>query len=111
MTIKGIITAFRYVQTALVALPALFTLVVKIRAAFGSEAVQEALKALGGLIDKIAPSAPMTDGTGNTPANPEREKRRRFFRFRNRLEVAGIITDAEAQELCVQHHSNPQEIA
>jgi len=92
-------------------LPAALVLIGKIRAVFGSEAVQELMKALNAFIDRVAPPAPTIDGTGTIPANLKKEQRRRIFRFRNRLEVAGIITDAEAQELCAQYHSNPYEIA
>ena len=88
-------------------LPAALVLIGKIRAVFGSEAVQEFMKALHAFIDRIAPPAQATDGTGTIPTPPKQERRRRLFRFRNRLEVAGTITDAEALELCAQHHSNP----
>jgi len=99
----------RCTPTILRHLPAALVLIGKIRDAFGSEAVQEALKAFQTLIDKFSPSTPPEDRV--IPANPNQEKRRKLFRFRNRLEIAGIITDAEAQELCAQHHSNPYEIA
>ena len=82
-------------------LPAALVLIGKIRNAFGSEAVQEVLKAFQALIDKSSPPTPQADRVN--PAIPKREKRRRLFRFRNRLEVAGIISDTEAQELCAQH--------
>jgi hypothetical protein len=92
-------------------LPAALVLIGKIRAVFGSEAVQEFMTALHTFIDRIAPPAQAADGTGTTQTPPKQERRRRFFRLRDRLEVAGIITDAEAQELCAQHYSNPSEIA
>jgi len=82
-------------------LPAALALIGKIRAAFGSDKVQEAVKALNEFLDKIAPPAPSVD---TTPAIPEKEKRRRLFRFGNRLKVAGAITDNEAQEFCAQHN-------
>jgi len=107
MSIKGIVTAFRYVQTALVAIPALFALIVKIRAAFGSDKVQEALKAIGVLIDKIAPPVPTADSTGSTPTNPEREKRRRFTRFMNRTRLAGQVPDNEVQNICAKNLIQP----
>ena len=84
-------------------LPAALVLIGKIRDAFGSEAVQEALKALQALIDKLSPPTPQVDRVD--PTNPKQEKRRRLFRFRNRLEVAGILTDTEAQELCALHNT------
>ena len=90
----------------------------KIRAAFGNDKVQEAVKALNEFLDKIAPPVPTTDsidtkptggrGQQHSPANPEREKRRRLFRFGNRLKIAGTITDNEAQEFCAQHNIEPE---
>jgi len=85
-------------------LPAAFVLINKIRAVFGSEAVHELLKALQAFIDRVAPPAPTTDSTGDIQANPKREQRRRLFRFRDRLNIAGIITDSEAQEICASHY-------
>jgi hypothetical protein len=82
-------------------LPAALVLISKIRDAFGSEAVQEFMKALYTFIDQISSSAPIADG--DTPDHPKQEQQRRLFRFRNRLTLAGIITDAEAQELCALH--------
>jgi len=87
-------------------LPAAIVLIGRIRAVFGSEAVQEFMKALYAFINRIAPPVPTTDSTGTIPANPKQEQRRRLFRFRNRLEVAGILTDAETQELCARHSTN-----
>ena len=93
-------------------LPAALALINKIRAVFGSEAVQELVKALYAFIDQMTSSASIADG--DTPDNPNQEQQRRLFRFRydrlrcdrfrNRLEVAGIITDAEAQEICALHN-------
>ena len=82
-------------------LPAALVLIGKIREAFGSESVQEILKAFQALIDNLSPPTPQADR--DIPAPPKQEQRRRLFRFRNRLEVAGILTDTEAQELCAQH--------
>ena len=107
MNITTMITVIRFLKAALVALPTALALISKIRAAFGSDKVQEAIKTLGEFIDKIAPPVPTTDSTGNTPANPEKEKRRRLFRFGSRLKVAGMITDNDVQEYCVQHHITP----
>jgi len=84
-------------------LPAAIALIGRIRAVFGSEAVQEFMKALDAFINRMAPPIPTTDSTGTIPANPKQEQRRRLFRFRNRLEVAGILTDTEARELCARH--------
>ena len=85
-------------------LPAALALIGKIRTVFGSETVQDLLKALNAFIDRIAPPAPTTNSTGTIQANPRQERRRRIFRFRNRLEVAGMMTDEETQQLCDQHH-------
>jgi len=114
MKIATMITVIRYVKAALVALPTVLVLINKIRAAFGNDKVQEAVKALNEFLDKIAPPVPTTDSTGtkptggrgqqHSPANPEREKRQRLFRFGNRLKIAGAITDNEMREYCVQHH-------
>ena len=101
----------RYFFVVLRYLPTLIAFMGRLQEVFGSEAVQELMKALNAFIDRVAPPAPTIDGTGTIPANLKKEQRRRIFRFRNRLEVAGIITDAEAQELCAQYHSNPYEIA
>jgi hypothetical protein len=59
------------------------------------------MKALHAFIDRVALPTPTTDRTIQT--NPKKERRRRIFQFRNRLDVAGIITDEEAQEFCAQH--------
>jgi hypothetical protein len=107
MNITTIMTVIRYLKAALVALPTALALIGKIRAAFGSEKVQEVMKALGEFIDKIAPPTPTTESTGSTPVNPEKEKRRRLFRLGHRLNVAGTITDNEAQEYCAQHNIQP----
>jgi len=85
-------------------LPAALVLIGKIRAMFGSEAVQDALKALQVLIDRLPPPTPATDGI--TPDNSNQARWRRFFRFRNRIIIASIITDTEAQEICDQHGLN-----
>jgi len=103
MKIATIITAVRLLKTVLVALPTALSLLHKIRAVFGSEHMKEAVKAVNEFIDKIAPPIPTPDKTGNTPPNPEKEKRRRLFRFGNRLKLAGMITDSEVQEYCAQH--------
>jgi len=92
-------------------LPAAIALIGKIRTVFGSEAVQEFMRALHAFINRMAPPGPTTDSTGTIPANPKQEQRRRLFRFRNRLEVAGILTDTEAQEICAQYHLKPYEMA
>ena len=107
MSIKGIVTAIRYLQVILAALPTTFALIGKIRAAFGSDKVQEALKALGKFIDQIAPPAPTTDSTGSTPANPEKEKRRRFTRFMNRTRLAGRVPENEVQNICAKNLIQP----
>ena len=87
-------------------LPSALALIGKIRAVFGSEAVQELMKALHAFIDRITPPTQATDGSGTIPVPPKQERRRRLFRFRDRLEVAGIITDDEAEKICALHTSN-----
>ena len=105
MKIATMITVIRYVKAALVALPTALALINKIRAAFGNDKVQEAVKALNEFLDKIAPPSPSVD---SIPAIPEKEKRRRLFRFGNRLKIAGTISDNEAQEFCAQHNLEPE---
>ena len=107
MTIKGIIATFHYVKVILAALPATVALIVKIRAAFGSEAVQAAIKAFGEYIDRIAPPAPTADSAENIPANPEKEKRRRFTRFMNRTRLAGQIPENEVRNICAKNLIQP----
>ena len=94
----------RHAPTALYHVPAVIALIRKMVAAFGSDKVQEAIKAFSALLDKLTPPSPTTDSTGTSPTNLKREQRRRLFRFRNRLDVAGMITDDEVQEFCHQHH-------
>jgi hypothetical protein len=106
MKITSIITVIRYLRAALVALPTALALISKIRAAFGNEKVQDVIKAFSAFIDKIAPPDPSAD---STPVPPEREKRRRFLRLGNRLNIAGTIADNEVQEYCVQHQSQSVE--
>ena len=107
MSIKGIITAIRYLQVALAALPATFALIGKIRTAFGSDKVQEALKAFGEFIDRIAPPTPTAGSIDSTPAKPEREKRRRFTRFMNRTRLAGQVPENEVQNICAKNLIQP----
>jgi hypothetical protein len=102
MNMKTLLFIIRNLPTLLVALPQVFALIGKIREAFGSEKVQEAIKAFNELIGN--PPVPATDGAGSNPANIKEEKRRRWFRFRNRATVAGTITDNEAWEFCAQRH-------
>ena len=94
-----LLTVARCTPAILRHLPAALALIGKIRDAFGSAAVQEFLKALHAFIDQMSPPTPTVNGGDN----PKQEQRRRLFRFRNRLEVAGILTDTEAQELCALH--------
>jgi len=101
------ITIIRNLTMLLAALPSAFALIGRIREAFGSDKVQEAIKALNEFIDKIAPPAPTADSTGNIPANPEREKRRRFFRFMNRTRLAGRISDGEVWVICERNRIQP----
>ena len=81
-------------------LPSALALIGKIRAVFGSEAVQEFMKALHAFIDRITPPAQAMDGSGTIPVPPKQERRRRLFRFRDRLAIAGSFTDDEAENIC-----------
>ena len=111
MRITSTITVIRYLWAALAAVPTALALIGKIRAAFGNEQVKEVIKAFGEFIDKIALPAPTAKeptgerGTQHAPAIPEQEKRRRLFRFWNRIKVAESLTDAEAHELCARHYN------
>ena len=97
---KNVITIIQNVSMLLAALPNALALINKIRAAFGSDKVQEAIKAFNEFIDKITPPVPTTDSTGSTPANPKHEKRRRFLRFMNRTRLAGRIPEGEVWVIC-----------
>ena len=94
-TITTILSVIRY-------LPAVIAFIGKLREAFGSEKVQEAIQALNDFIGKIAPPAPTTDSTGTISANTEKEKQRRFGRLINRTRLAGRVTDREIQTICQQ---------
>jgi hypothetical protein len=92
-------------------LPLILQLIGRIREAFDPKKVSEALETLNELMGRIAPPAPAADSAGSDPANPEGDKRKRWLRFKNRIHVAGIVSDADAQELCNQYHPNNKEIA
>jgi hypothetical protein len=92
-------------------LPLILQLIGRIREAFDPKKVSEALETLNELIGNIAPPAPTADSAGDNPANLEGEKRKRWLRFKNRINVAGIVSDTDAQEFCNQYHSNHEEIA
>jgi hypothetical protein len=97
---KTIIKIIQFVQMALAAFPAALALINKIRAAFGSDKVQEAIQAFNEFLDRVAPSVPTADSTDYIPAEPEGEQRRRFFRFMNRTQMAGRISDREVGIIC-----------
>ena len=78
-------------------LPLILNLIGRIREAFDPEKIPEVIKAFQELIAKITPAA---GSAGETPANPAEEKKRRWRRLKTRLDVAGAITDTEAQEFC-----------
>ena len=104
---KETIKIIRNLLAILAAVPSALAMIGKIREAFGSDKVQEAIKAFNEFIDKIAPPAPTADSTGSTPANPEKEKRRRFFRFMNRTRMAGRISDREVAVICERNLIQP----
>jgi len=97
----------RNTPTVIRTFPALIALLWKLREAFGSEAVQAAIKAFGEYIDRIAPPAPTADSAGSVPANLKREKRIRLIRFMNRIQLAGQIPENEVRELCAQNLIRP----
>jgi hypothetical protein len=109
------------IWTLLWNLPTILALIGTIREAFQSERVQEALATINELIAKICPPAPTAESGGkeptggrgqqHSPVNPDGEKRRRWLRFRNRINVAQNLSDAEAHEFCVQHNINLYELA
>jgi len=82
-------------------LPAAFVLIGKIRAAFGSEAVRELLKALYAFIDQMSPPTPAVDG--DTHDNTKEEQRRRRFLFRKRLKFASVFNDDTVEYVCDLH--------
>lgn len=110
MTLK-MITVIRYLQAIFATFPAAFALIGKIRAAFGSDKVREAIKALGEFIDRIAPPAPREDGnpqtTDRSGEGGNSEKRRRFTRFMNRTRIAGKMAEYEVQDICAKHLIQP----
>lgn len=81
-------------------LPLILNLIGKMREAFDPEKIPEVIKAFQELIAKMTPPAPAVDSAGTTPANPAGERTRRWRRLKTRLDVAGAITDIEAQEFC-----------
>jgi len=101
------IAIIRSLMTIIAAMPSTLAMLGKLRAAFGNDNVQEAIKALGEFIDKISPPAPTADSTGSIPANPKREQQRRFFRFMNRTRLAGQIGEGEVQVICERNFITP----
>jgi len=91
----------------LAALPRAVALIGKIREAFDSEKVKEAIQAFNEFIGGIAPPAPTADSTGTIPANPKQEKRRRFRRFMNRIRIAMCMSDTDEQNLCAKYNIQP----
>jgi hypothetical protein len=81
-------------------LPLILNLIGRIREAFDPEKIPEVIKAFQELIAKMTPPAPTAESTGTTPANSTGEKKQRWRRLKTRLDVAGAITDTEAQEFC-----------
>ena len=89
--------------------PKLFAFIMQIVKFYGSEQFQEVLTAIGNLLRQLAPPAPTADSAGTIPANPEQEQRRRLLRLRDRLNIAGRITDRDVQTICETFQINPQE--
>jgi hypothetical protein len=99
-TVTSTISTFYLLWTILLYLPQVIGLIKQIREAFPPETTQPILQAFKELLNKIAPPAPTPDGTSTTPVNPDVEKQKRWFRFKDRMTVATTITDADATELC-----------
>ena len=97
---KTFITIIRNLPMLLAALPSALAMISKIREAFGSDKVQEAIKAFNEFIDKIAPPVSKADSAGSVPVNPKKEQRRRFFRFMNRTRMACRLSDREVAVIC-----------
>jgi hypothetical protein len=101
--LSGTWSVVKFSPTLLYNLPKIIALSKMVIELFGSKQFQEVLIALGVFFGKIAPPAPTADSAGTIPANNEQEKQRRFFRLRNRLDVAGIMTDREAINIAEIH--------
>ena len=106
---KTVITIIRNLPMLLAALPTALAMISKIREAFGSDKVQEAITAFNEFIDKIAPPSGTTDSRRQTTAeaNPKQEKRRRFFRFMNRTRMACRLSDREVAVICERNLITP----
>ena len=100
-------TTVRYLLVVLYYVPTAISLIRKFIAVFGSEEMKEAFSALKDFLGKIAPPAPTADSIGTVPANQKREYRRRLFRFANRLNLFGAITDYEEHSLLLTHNIQP----
>lgn len=83
-------------------LPAVYTLIGKIREALGDEKVQDAIGAFVKLVESVSPPAPSVDSAGENPHTPPAEKRKRLFRLKDRLKLASGITDKEVDEFACQ---------
>ena len=106
---KNFITIIQNLSMLLAAFPNALALINKIREAFGSDKVQEAIKAFGEFIDKISPPSETADSRRQTAeeVNPKHEKRRRFFRFMSRTRMAGRISDREVAVICERNLIQP----
>ena len=92
-------TVARNTPAVLRHLPTIILLIGKIREAFASEQVKEVLKAF---IDLIGKSEVQHDSVDNTKSDDEKDnQRRRFRRFRNRMDVACDLSDGEVCNYCV----------
>ena len=98
-----------YVSQVLYYLPTALALFAKIRKVFGSEDMQDVIQAWGEFIDKVIPPAPTADSAGTIPADLKRERRWRFFQYKNRMKVAGAMTDGEVHIACTAHGITPEE--
>ena len=103
-------TVMRNTPAVLRHLPMLFRLIARIKNSLGSEQVQEALQVLINAVKTMFPDAIQQDGTRKTTGNTD-TPRRRFLRFRNRMDVACDLTDKDAEDYCNQHHISHFETA
>ena len=98
----------RSTPTALRCIPTILLLISKAREAFGEEKVKELIRAFTDLIEKISPPNP--DSIRTIP-EPEQIKKRRWWRFRDRFNVAANITanisDDDVQKICDTYQIKP----
>jgi hypothetical protein len=86
-------------------LPAWLTLLSAIKAAFGTEEMQNVLCMITAHINRNAPPPPSPISDGETPkVVTPKEKKRRLRRFLNGLAVAGRLDDSEMFRIARSHN-------